>query len=353
MAVAVVEERQLLKTLSWYDGFTIALAVQTGVFLSLPYTIASVGAWGAIALWTASCIIGLLQNFLFAEMASMFPDKQGISLYANEAWRRYFAPIGPLAAFGYWMGWSLVLAIFGVTAGSLVQAEWFPGQTWTLWDGAVHVGLQHFIAAGFVVAVWALNIYGIKPAVWVTYVTGALFLIVTGILIVAPWVTGNWHSDNLSWTFTGPWGGWKIAIVWLFIIGWTSYATEICATFAPEYKRGRTDVWKALRTSALLAIVLYSLTPLSATGAVGEKVIQSNPIAYPVPAFALLVGPASGFVVAVIVAALFLTMISSTADAARALYGIARDGMTVKQLYHLNRFHIPGRAMTLDLFVNL
>ena len=46
-------------------------------------------------------------------------------------------------------------------------------------------------------------------------------------------------------------------------------------------------------------------------------------------------------------------MISSTADASRALYGIARDHMTVKQLYHLNKHHVPGRAMTVDLVVNI
>ncbi len=33
----------------------------------------------------------------------MFPEKPGgISLYANEGWRRYFTPIGPIATFGYW-----------------------------------------------------------------------------------------------------------------------------------------------------------------------------------------------------------------------------------------------------------
>jgi amino acid transporter len=35
------------------------------------------------------------------------------------------------------------------------------------------------------------------------------------------------------------------------------------------------------------------------------------------------------------------------------LYGIAKDGMTVKQLGVLNRFHVPGRAMTLDALLNL
>src|SRR5258708_20139580 len=54
-----------------------------------------------------------------------------------------------------------------------------------------------------------------------------------------------------------------------------------------------------------------------------------------------------------LIGSLFLSMISSTADGSRALYGIARDDMTIKQLFHLNRFHVPARAMTVDLAVNV
>jgi amino acid transporter len=64
----------------------------------------------------------------------------------------------------------------------------------------------------------------------------------------------------------------------------------------------------------------------------------------------------SGFASVVLVcllAALVLSMNSSTADAGRALYGIARADMTIKQLGVLNRFHVPARAMTVDLVVNV
>ena len=46
-------------------------------------------------------------------------------------------------------------------------------------------------------------------------------------------------------------------------------------------------------------------------------------------------------------------MNSSTADGGRALYGISRAGMTIKELGVLNRFHVPARAMTVDLIVNV
>jgi trimethylamine:corrinoid methyltransferase-like protein len=102
------------------------------------YQIGAVGAWGTILIAGLVAVIAVVQGFLFAEMASMFPDKPGgIALYAHEAWKRYFAPIGSLAAFGYWMGYSLVLAITGIIVGSLVQAQWFPNVTWTVSTGAV------------------------------------------------------------------------------------------------------------------------------------------------------------------------------------------------------------------------
>ena len=158
MTEAAIEERQLLKAMRWYDGFILAMAIPGALFAGLGYTIASVGAWGALALWAASCFIGVLQNWIYAETAAMFPDKPGgIALYAHEGWRRYFSLIGPIATFGYWFAWSSVLAIFGETIGYLVQAEWAPGQTWTFDAGFVDVGLPHVIAAGCVILRLALQ----------------------------------------------------------------------------------------------------------------------------------------------------------------------------------------------------
>jgi amino acid transporter len=57
--------------------------------------------------------------------------------------------------------------------------------------------------------------------------------------------------------------------------------------------------------------------------------------------------------VVLLIAALVLSMNTATADGSRALFGIARDRMTIKELYHLNRFRVPARAMTVDAIVNL
>ena len=359
MAEAFVEERHLLKALRWWDGFVIALCNPGFLFASLGFSIGALGTWGAVLLWGVSSAVGMLQNWIYSETASMFPDKPGgISLYAHEGWRGRFSLVGPIGAFGYWIGWSVVLSIFGKIIGDLIQAKWFPSATWSLFDGVVHLGLSHFIAIGCIVLVWLLNVFGIRPAVWISYVTGAGLMVPLAIFIIVPYITGDWHSTNMTWALHG-FAGFKLAMVYLFLMGWSAYGVEICATFAPEYHNTRRDTVIALRSSAVFMLLVYLLFPLGLGGVVGTsgKLAPTTATAegqFYVPAFAKIVGSgAAGFVMVLLIGSLFLSMISSTSDGSRALYGIARDDMTIKQLFHLNRFHVPARAMTVDLAVNV
>jgi amino acid transporter len=54
-----------------------------------------------------------------------------------------------------------------------------------------------------------------------------------------------------------------------------------------------------------------------------------------------------------LIGSLILSMSTSTGDGGRALYGISKAGMTIKQLGVLNRHNVPGRGMTVDLVVNI
>ena len=354
MAEAFVEERHLLKALRWWDGFVIALCNPGFLVASLGFSMGALGTWGAVFLWAVSAAVGMMQSWIYAESASMFPDKPGgISLYAHEGWRGRFSLVGPIGAFGYWIGWSVVLSIFGKIIGDLIQAKWFPNTTWSLFDGVVHLGLPHFIAIGCIIAVWLLNVFGIRPAVWVSYVTGAGLLVTLAIFMFVPYITGDWHSSNMTWDLHG-WLGWKTAFVWLFLMCWSIYAAEICATFAPEYHDTRRDTTIALRSAGVFTLVVALLFPLGVGGTTGVPPASQLEGQFYVPALEKLVGSGlAGVVLVLLIGSLFLSMISSTADGSRALYGIARDDMTVKQLYHLNRFHVPARAMTVDVVVNV
>jgi amino acid transporter len=354
MAEAYVEERQLLKSLRWWDGFVIALCNPGFLIASLGFSMGALGTWGAVLLWAISAGVGMLQTWIYSETASMFPDKPGgISLYAHEGWRGRFSLVGPIGAFGYWIGWSVVLSIFGVLIGDLIQAQWFPHSTWTVFDGAVHLGLPQFLAIAAIILVWLINIFGIRPAVWISYVTGLGLMVPLVMFIVVPYLTGNWHSSNMTWALHG-FGGFKLAMVYLFLFGWSAYAAEVCATFAPEYRDTRRDTTIALRSAGVFTLLVFLLFPLGIGGVAGAPPAATASGQFYVADLAKIVGSGpAGAILVLLIGSLFLSMISSTADGSRALYGIARDDMTVKQLYHLNRFHVPARAMSVDLAVNV
>ncbi len=350
------ESAQFERNITWHHGFWLVFSAGPAIFALVGYSVGVLGAWTAMALWGVSTIVALLQIVLFAEMAAMFPNKPGgISLYAFEAWRKHFSPVGPLAAVGYWSGWSFALAVYATVIGGLIQAQFFPHATWSVWDGAVHVGLADFIGIGTILLVWLLNVSGVRPAALVNRGIGILAGLVVLTLLVGPFVSGAWSSKQLTWGLGlhgQAWGGWKLALVYLYVMGWSAYSAESAATYSPEYKDQKRDSRRALGGVALVLILFMTVGSIAPAGMVSHQDVLNNPVTYLQQAFHRLLGGGSGFFTVVLCLALLANMINATADAGRAMYGIARDGMIIKQLDHLNKHNMPSRAMTLDLVVN-
>jgi amino acid transporter len=356
VATAEVEEQSLLKAMSWWDGFVVSLANPGFLIAALGASVGVLGTTGAVVLWSISICLGALQNNIHAELATMFPNKSGgIALYAHEAWRKYFTLMGPLASFGYWIGWSVVLSINGLVVGTLIQAEFFESSTWAENVGTFDFNLPIVLGIGAIILVWLFNIYGVRPAVWFGYVTGALLCIPAAVLMFLPYLTGDWESSNMTWEI-GANGGLALALTWLYFMCWSSYGIEVVATFAPEFKDTQRDTAKALRVAALFSMAVYVLLPLGVGGTLGTGTIAEDAtfIAFYTQAFDAIVGSALGTVMILcIIAGLLLSMNTATMDGSRALYGISRDGMTIRQLGTLNRFRVPGLAMTVDAILNI
>lgn len=362
MAEAVVEEQRLLKTLRWYDGFVIALANPGFLLGSLGYSVGDLGGWGAVLLWGITAFLAVFLNTIYSELAAMFPDKPGgIALFAHEGWKRYTTLIGPVATFGYWLAWSVVLAIFGIFIGQIVTGAWFGGEPYgTPFDagyfdfGYVNIGLPHLIGTGLIISVWLFNVLGVRVSLTFGYLAGILLMIPLFCFMVLPYLTGDWESSNLTFKLDDPglaWGGWQLAIVWLWIMTWSAWGVDVCATFAPEYKDTVNDTKMALRSAAVFSLVVYIFLPMGMVGAGGEEAVAAYDY---VGILDQIVGAdLTDFFVVVIALSFLISMNTATADGGRALYGIAKDDMTVKQLYHLNRHGVPGRAMTVDMVINI
>jgi amino acid transporter len=357
--------------MSWYDGFVIAMANPTFLLTSLGLSVTSLGGWGAIVVWLISVGVGGLHNNLYAELAAMFPKLAGgVAIFAHEAWKRYTAFVGPIAAFGYWIGWSVVLSISGLIVGQLVQNQFYTGSaaagsSWTHHSSlilGVNFDLNFPIIVGIILiaCIWVANVFGVRPAVWVGYVTGGLLLFPLAVLIILPYFTGDWHSSGLHnnihplSSLTGD-TGIRLVIVWLYLMCWSSYGFECCATFAPEYKDPARDTARALRAAAFFSIFVYGLLPLGAVGTFGDKnVTGGNALFFYGNVFKTLVGSAAADVlVLMLCAGIILSMNTATMDGSRSLYGISQDGMTFRFLGRLNARNVPGNAMTLDAILNV
>ncbi len=363
MAVAQVEERHLLKTLRWYDGFVIALANPGFLLGSLGYSVADLGGWGAALLWAISAFVAVFINTIYSELAAMFPEKSGgLSLYAHEAWRKYTTLVGPIATFGYWIGWSVVLSFLGLFTGQLIQANWFPSEPigspfgdGYFSTGGCEVGLPQLIGIGLVLFVWLFNVFGVRIGMAFGYVAGAVLMIPLFVMMILPFLNGSFDSDQLTYNLNNPglaWGGTQLALVWLWIMCWSAWGVDVCATFAPEYKDTARDTRMALRSAAVFSMFVYILLPIAFVGGGTAELVSGY--LYP-QAMDEIIGSTrlTDFLLVCLCVSFIISMNTATADGGRALLGISRDGMTIKWLGKLNRYHVPGNGMTLDMAVNI
>ena len=208
--------------------------------------------------------------------------------------------------------------------------------------------------------IWGFNVAGMRPAVWIGYITGALLMIPLAVIMFLPYLTGDWHSSNLHNTLSANAHGLgtssaTLVVVWLYAMCWSSYGMECCATFAPEYHDTARDTPKALRVAAIFGVIVYGLLPLGAIGTFGDKNITlSNYLGnFYATTFHDILGGGTGIAILLLCAGIVLAMNTATADGSRALYGISQDGMTIKWLGKLNSRHVPANAMTLDAVLNI
>ena len=365
MATAVVDDRELVKAMRWYDGFVVAMSNPTFLITALGGSVATLGGWGAIIVWGISIVVGGFHNNIYAELSTMFPKLSGgVAVYAHEAWKRYTSLVGPIAAVGYWIGWSVVLSISGAIVGFLLQAQFFADSTFGTTTSSLVGGVDFnsspsiLIGAAIILMIWAANVFGVRPAVWAGYVTAGALCFPLFLTMFAPYVTGDFSSSNLhstiDWGSTGD-TGWHLVITWLYLMCWSSYGFECCATFAPEYYDPEKDTAKALRAAAVFSLFTYILFPLGAIGSFGDANITfDNALTFYSPLFTQIFGSGfADFLIIMLCAGIVLSMNAATMDGSRALYGISQDGMTIRWLGKLNKNLVPGNAMTLDAVLNL
>ena len=84
------------RRMRWIDGFVLSLTMPASLIAALGYSIGALGAWTAIFLWGVSMVLATLCNWIYTEMAAMFPDTPGgIPMDAHEGWRSRLSIVAP------------------------------------------------------------------------------------------------------------------------------------------------------------------------------------------------------------------------------------------------------------------
>lgn len=352
---ATAAKENLDQSITWKDGFAFALPVATNLFISLGYMVGAMGALTAIVLCVAIAGVAFLQNKIFAEMASMFPDRSGgIPVFISEGFDRCGEWIGPTASIAYWMGWAFVPALVGVSIGAIVEAQWLgPLETPFFAGKAFELSTTTLVAVCVVIAGALLTLNGISVAAAVSKLVGLVFIPILLLLALAPLFGGDFQWSNLGNKLDWSWQSIVTASVWAYLATWGLYATEICSAFTPEYRNKAADARRAMLSATGFLIAAFVFVPLSAVGLTGEATVANNPATYYSTVVELAYGNFAGVVTLVICAALFIITVSALADSGRTLYGMSEQRRIVGLFKPLNAKGEPINAVLVTTALNL
>ena len=377
-------KQQLKRSITWVNAFWVSSGVPALVLFSVGAVAATVGnpSW---FVWTISIIIGFLQSFVYAEIAGLFPNKSGgASVYGAIAWLRYGKILAPISVWCNWFGWSPVVGIgTGLSAGYILSM--FDSNalvnTWQFrivslnfikTDLSLRINSTFIIAAILMLIVFALQHRGILSAARLQMIFAILSLLPLIILGTVPLFIGKVHSKNFipftplqrnatNNVTTGSWdqAGITLFAGGMFIAAWSTYAFETAVCYTSEFKNPGSDTFKAILSSGLLCLFVFTLIPIVFQGALGLKGMLEPDIYNGMgvaKAIAGMIGASNimvNIVVLLLLLSLLLSIMTAMAGSSRTLYQGSVDGWLPKFLSHVNQHGAPTAAMWTDLVFNL
>lgn len=396
----------LQRQIGWTGAFWIASGVPALVLTSIGAIAATIGtpSW---LVWIVSIMFGFIQAFSYAEIAGLFPNKSGgASIYGAVAWVPYGKLFAPISVWCNWLAWSPVLSIgSGLAAGYVLTALFGADAAINSWQltlldlGWLKSGLALRINATFVIGAVILLIAfwiqhrGISTTARVQVVLAVVALLPLLLIGIVPLLGGEVRTENLlpllplkkddvGRVIAGQWdmAGITLLAGGLFIAAWSTYAFETAVCYTREFRDPARDTFKAILFSGLLCLFVFTVVPLTfqgvlglgqltnpavldATGAVTkpaeysgilDAAIYSGSGVADAMAHMIHGGPVvQNLIVAMMILALVLAIVTSMAGSSRTLYQASIDGWLPKYLGKTNEAGAPTRAMWTDLTFNL
>jgi amino acid transporter len=226
------------------------------------------------------------------------------------------------------------------------------------------------IGAILMLITFAIQHRGISGTARVQLVFGLLVIVPMIIVGIVPLLTGKVALANfqpflpLAAAYApapGSWniGGWTLILGGMFIAAWSTYGFETAVCYTSEFRNPDRDTFRAIFYSGLLCLLLFILVPFTFQGVLGLNGMLATPIvdgSGVASAMADMVGGGAGIhavMVALMIVALMLSIMTAMAGSSRTLYQGSVDGWLPRYLSHVNHHGAPTRAMWTDLAANL
>jgi amino acid transporter len=349
---------RLVREIGWPSAFWNTLGGAALMVFSVGY-IAVLDGPVSVLIWVVSVVIGFFMCFIYAEMASAFPDKSGgPSVFGAWTWGRHLKLFSPVDIMAYWFAWSPIIAIGALLIGDYVKAQWFPGQNWSLNFLFFHINFPFVVGLVTVLALLYINHFGIKESSWISAAMGIFAMVPLALLILIPIFRGQIHLSYLHPFVTpnGTWLSWQtfeLICAGLFVAGWSAYAAEISVAYTAEFTRPKRDTPLAIFASAGINLFFYGLGPFVLLTAVGVKGLQGDPSTALRPLASIAFGPLAGVFIVFLIAALVLSIQTTVLGSARTIYQASKDRWTFGYFRWTSKDGVPLKAMATDIVFNI
>ncbi len=355
------EQGTLKRTIGWKQGFLIALGIPIAILPTLGFTVSILWA-ASIVLWGLSVVQGFLQNMAFGELATAFPNHSGIPGFSQEIFKTKDSDkhkydrgklIGGFCGWAYWFVWAPGLAIFIILIASYLQAL-FPA------FAAIDVLTLNLVLGAIILGGLALlSSRGLKYSATLGLIIGIFTIIPIMVIVLAPFVTGNFHLENITsalvpaeWT----WDGDHVLLIFglMVIAQWSACCWEVVAVYGPEYKKPSSDVPKALWATGIFCLIAYVLIQASVIGTLGVDGVLAQPISPLQPVAELAFGSAGAtLAILFLIGAIILLIQIGYSAAARAMHAMALEGNLPRWFGKVNSKGEPMRAVLVIAIVNM
>jgi len=337
----------LLKILGVGFGVAVSMGAAIGAgILRAPATIAAQVPYGAVimGLWVLGGLQAVLSANIYAELSAAVPKSGGQNVLAQ----KIYGDLGRLVV--GWAEW--ITCVAAVAATSVSFADFMP---LIVPATAAHKGA---VAAGLQVALYAVNLMGLREGRAIQAVTSAVkagmlllfaiaaFLISTASRSAVAAASPVAAVSTVIWT----WGGFILAYK-LVAAAYSGWITPII--FAGENVSPGRSIPRALFLGIGLTAVLYIAANGGLLFALGTAGMRASPLP-----FTAVISRIGGAVPALLFAVTAAIAVASCANAnamssSRVLYALAEDGILPRALRTVSGGGSPTLAYLMSAVVSL